>query len=292
MSAQLIDGKAIAQSLRAEIKDDVETLKKQGVQPGLATVLVGNDPASEIYVRNKHRACEAASITSFHQVLPEETTTEQLLKKIHELNEDKRVHGILVQLPLPAHISSEAVLLAICPEKDVDGFHPYNLGRLFSAKNWKNLESMEPALPIPCTPYGVMVLLEKTGVELAGKNAVVLGRSTIVGKPMAALLLSKNATVSIVHSQTKNLLHYCKEADILVSAVGRPNQVTQEMIRPGSVVIDVGINRGQDRKICGDVDFDSAQKVAGWVTPVPGGVGPMTITMLLKNTVRLAQTMY
>ena len=289
MSAQLIDGKAIAEKLKIDIKNQVNVLNRQNVIPGLATVLVGTDPASEIYVKNKHRACEKVGIVSFHHTLPEETTTEKLLQKIRELNQDNRIHGILVQLPLPAHISSKSVLLAIDPKKDVDGFHPYNLGRLFAAKNWNELESMHPTLPIPCTPYGAMILLEKIGISLAGKNAVVLGRSTIVGKPMAALLLSKHATVSVVHSHTKNLLHYCKKADILVVAVGKPKQVTGEMLQRESVVIDVGINRKENGKICGDVDFDSAKEVTGWITPVPGGVGPMTITMLLKNTVRLAQ---
>lgn len=279
MTAQIIDGKAIAQEVRAAWKVRADALKARGITPGLAVIIVGEDPASKVYVSNKVKACAELGLHSEHIVLPADTPEATLLAKISSLNADSKIHGLLVQLPLPKHIDSNKVLLAINPEKDVDGFHPMNVGALVGG----NTE-----LP-PCTPHGAMMLLEKMGITLEGKHAVVVGRSNIVGKPMALMLLQENATVTICTSKTIDLGKYTRDADILVVATGKPQMITGDMIKPGAAVIDVGINRLANGKLVGDVDFDSAKKVAGWITPVPGGVGPMTITMLVANTVRAAE---
>ena len=279
MTAQIIDGKAIAQEVRAAWKVRADALKARGITPGLAVIIVGEDPASKVYVNNKVKACAELGLHSEHIVLPADTTETTLLAKISHLNSDSKIHGLLVQLPLPKHIDSNKVLLAISPEKDVDGFHPMNVGALVGGNT---------KLP-PCTPHGAMMLLEKMGITLEGKHAVVVGRSNIVGKPMALMLLQKNATVTICTSKTIDLGKYTRDADILVVATGKPQMITGDMIKPGAAVIDVGINRLANGKLVGDVDFDSAKKVAGWITPVPGGVGPMTITMLVANTVRAAE---
>ena len=279
MTAKIIDGKSIAQEVRAEWKVRADALKARGVTPGLAVIIVGEDPASKVYVTNKVKACAELGLHSEHIVMPADTSEAALLAKIKELNEDKKIHGILVQLPVPKHIASHKVLEAISPDKDVDGFHPMNVGALVTG-------NMRFA---PCTPFGAMKLLEKCGVSVEGKHAVVVGRSNIVGKPMALLLLQANATVTICTSKTRELAKFTRDADILVVATGKPKMITGDMIKPGAAVIDVGINRMPDGKLCGDVDFDSAKEVAGWITPVPGGVGPMTITMLVANTVRAAE---
>ena len=279
MTARIIDGKAIAQQVRAEWKVRADALKLRGMTPGLAVIIVGEDPASKVYVSNKVKACAEMGLHSEHIVMPADTPEATLLAKIYSLNADSKIHGLLVQLPLPKHIDSNKVLLAISPEKDVDGFHPMNVGALVGG----NTE-----LP-PCTPHGAMMLLEKMGVAIEGKHAVVVGRSNIVGKPMALMLLQKNATVTICTSKTIDLGKYTRDADVLVVATGKPQMITGDMIKPGAAVIDVGINRLANGKLVGDVDFDSAKKVAGWITPVPGGVGPMTITMLVANTVRAAE---
>lgn len=278
--SRIIDGREIAAQVRAEIKSEVSLLKeKTGMTPGLAVVLVGDDPASRVYVRNKGKACEEVGIRSFQHTLPADTGQEDLLALIKKLNGSKEVHGILVQLPLPPHIDEETVLEAVSPQKDVDGFHPYNVGRLTIGR---------PLLQ-PCTPYGVMRMLESIGVDLTGKEAVVVGRSNIVGKPMALMLLHRNATVTICHSRTRDIAQKVKAADILVAAVGRAGFVKGEWVKDGAVVIDVGINRTADGKLAGDVEFEGASKRASFITPVPGGVGPMTIAMLLKNTVEAAR---
>jgi methylenetetrahydrofolate dehydrogenase (NADP+)/methenyltetrahydrofolate cyclohydrolase len=279
MSARIIDGKAIAQEVRAEWKLRADALKARGTTPGLAVIIVGEDPASKVYVANKVKACAELGLHSEHLALPADTSEATLLAKIGALNKDPKIHGILVQLPVPKHIDSDKVLNAISPDKDVDGFHPVNVGALVTG-------NMRFA---PCTPYGSMVLLQKSGVAIEGKHAVVVGRSNIVGKPMALLLLQANATVTICTSKTVDLAKHTRDADILVVATGRPKMITGDMIKPGAAVIDVGINRLPDGKLCGDVDFDSAKEVAGWITPVPGGVGPMTITMLVANTVQAAE---
>ncbi len=279
MTAKIIDGRAIAQEVRAEWKVRADELKVRGTTPGLAVIIVGDDPASKVYVANKVKACAELGLYSEHIVLSADTSEEALLKKILELNEDPKIHGILVQLPVPKHINSSKVLDAISPEKDVDGFHPMNVGALATG-------SMRFA---PCTPYGVMKLLEKSGVLIEGKHAVVIGRSNIVGKPMALLLLQANATVTICTSKTIDLAKHTRDADILVVATGKAKMISGDMIKPGAAVIDVGMNRMDNGKLCGDVDFDSAKEVAGWITPVPGGVGPMTITMLVANTVQAAE---
>ena len=279
MTAKIIDGKSIAQEVRAEWKVRADALKARGVTPGLAVIIVGEDPASKVYVANKVKACAELGLHSEHIVMPADTSEAALLAKIKELNEDKKIHGILVQLPVPKHIASHKVLEAISPDKDVDGFHPMNVGALVTG-------NMRFA---PCTPFGAMKLLEKCGVSVEGKHAVVVGRSNIVGKPMALLLLQANATVTICTSKTRELAKFTRDADILVVATGKPKMITGDMIKPGAAVIDVGINRMPDGKLCGDVDFDSAKEVAGYITPVPGGVGPMTITMLVANTVRAAE---
>ncbi len=279
MTARIIDGKTIAQEVRAEWKQRADALKARGVTPGLAVIIVGEDPASKVYVANKVKACAELGLHSEHIALPADTSEAALLSKIAALNANPKIHGILVQLPVPKHIDSAKVLEAISPDKDVDGFHPVNVGALVTG----NLRFA------PCTPYGAMKLLEKSGVSVEGKHAVVVGRSNIVGKPMALLLLQANATVTICTSKTADLAKHTRDADILVVATGRPKMVTGSMIKPGAAVIDVGINRLPDGKLCGDVDFESAKEVAGWITPVPGGVGPMTITMLVANTVQAAE---
>jgi methylenetetrahydrofolate dehydrogenase (NADP+)/methenyltetrahydrofolate cyclohydrolase len=279
MTAHIIDGKTIAQQVRAELKVRTDALKARGITPGLAVIIVGEDPASKIYVANKIKACAELGLHSEHIVMSADTPEATLLAKIDELNNDPKIHGFLVQLPVPKHIDSNKVLLAIDPNKDVDGFHPVNVGALATG-------NMRFA---PCTPWGCMKLLEKAGVSIEGKHAVVVGRSNIVGKPMALLLLQANATVTICTSKTVDLAKHTRDADILVVATGRAKMITGDMIKPGAAVIDVGMNRDENGKLCGDVDFDSAKEVAGWITPVPGGVGPMTITMLVANTVQSAE---
>jgi methylenetetrahydrofolate dehydrogenase (NADP+) / methenyltetrahydrofolate cyclohydrolase len=279
MTAKIIDGKAIAQEVRAEWKVRADALKARGVTPGLAVIIVGEDPASKVYVANKVKACAELGLHSEHIVLSSDTPEATLLARIAALNADSKIHGILVQLPVPKHMDSSKVLNAISPDKDVDGFHPENVGALVTG-------NMRFA---PCTPYGAMKLLEKSGVSIEGKHAVVVGRSNIVGKPMALLLLQANATVTICTSKTRDLAKYTRDADILVVATGKAKMITGDMIKPGAAVIDVGINRMDNGKLCGDVDFDTAKEIAGWITPVPGGVGPMTITMLVANTVRAAE---
>jgi methylenetetrahydrofolate dehydrogenase (NADP+)/methenyltetrahydrofolate cyclohydrolase len=279
MTAKILDGNVLAQKLRADFKTRAEALAAHGTRPGLVVILVGEDPASQVYVRNKVAACEKAGFYSDKIVYAPDVAPQVVFDKIAELNADPKVHGILVQLPLPKHFDSDAVLEAIAPEKDVDGFHAENVGALMQG---------QPRF-IPCTPYGVMKFFEDAGIDLKGKEAVVIGRSNIVGKPMAMLLLHAGATVTVCHSQTRDLLFHTKRADVLVAAIGRPRFVTADMVKPGAVVIDVGINRLPDGKLCGDVDFESVKEVASAITPVPGGVGPMTITMLLGNTLEAAE---
>lgn len=278
--AHIIDGKKIAAETRADIAQRVAAFEKEkGFKPGLAVIIVGENPASQVYVRNKKKACEDVGMYSIVIEMPEATTQDELMDKIEELKNDTAIHGILVQLPLPTHLDEDAVIAAIPPEKDVDAFHAQNTGKIMIG----DFDFL------PCTPAGVMKMLEYEGVEIEGKECVVVGRSNIVGKPQAMLLLHKNGTVTICHSKTKNLAEVTKRADILVVAVGRADFITGDMIKPGAVVIDVGMNRGSDGKLTGDVDFDTASKVAGMITPVPGGVGPMTITMLLENTLTAAK---
>lgn len=274
----LIDGKALAAKMQAELKVKVDKLKEAGSVPGLAVILVGEDPASQIYVRNKARQATAIGLNSSVVRLPETVSEKELLELIEQYNQSEQWHGILVQLPLPKHISEEKVLLAIDPEKDVDGFHPMNMGRLWAGN----------PLMIPSTPAGIMEMFREYNVELSGKRAVVIGRSNIVGKPMAQLLMMSDATVTIAHSRTKNLRELTKEADILVVAIGRDRMIKADDVKGGAVVIDVGMNRDEDGKLHGDVDFDEVKEVASLITPVPGGVGPMTITMLMEQTVREA----
>jgi tetrahydrofolate dehydrogenase/cyclohydrolase, NAD(P)-binding domain protein len=277
--AQIIDGKAVSASVKQEVAEEAARLKEEmGLKIGLAVVIVGNNPASRVYVNNKKKACEAVGFNSYEYALDENTTQEQLLDLINVLNRDDKVNGILVQLPLPSHINEKTVIEAISPAKDVDAFHAVNVGKIMIG---------EYAF-LPCTPAGVMRLIESTGTDITGKNCVVIGRSNIVGKPMAMLLLHQNGTVTICHSKTKNLKEICLNADILVAAVGRANFVTGDMIKEGAVVIDVGMNRLENGKLCGDVEFASAEKKASYITPVPGGVGPMTIAMLMKNTLTAA----
>ncbi|HEM8315130.1 TPA: bifunctional methylenetetrahydrofolate dehydrogenase/methenyltetrahydrofolate cyclohydrolase [Enterococcus faecalis] len=275
----VINGRELADQMQAEIQKDVEKMTQQGIQPGLVVLLVGENPASQTYVRNKERAAAKIGILSKVEKLPETISEEELLAEIDKYNQDSRFHGILVQLPLPKHIDEEKILLAIDPKKDVDGFHPMNLGRLFVGK---------PEM-IPCTPYGIMKMFEAYDIDLTGKRAVVIGRSNIVSKPMAQLLLMKNATVTIAHSKTEHLAEVAKEADILVVAIGRGHFVTKEFVKPGAVVIDVGMNRNQEGKLIGDVAFDEVSEIASYITPVPKGVGPMTITMLMYQTVEAAK---
>ena len=279
MTATLIDGLALSRQLRAHIGEQAERLAASGCRPGLAVLLVGNDPASAVYVRNKVRACEAHGLHSVLETHPADLPETALLQRIAALNADPSIHGILVQMPLPPQIDAQRVIEAIDPRKDVDGFSTLSAGELVSG-----LPGMRP-----CTPWGCMKLIESTGVSLRGRHAVVIGRSNTVGKPMALMLLQAHATVTVCHSATPDLAHHTRQADVLVVAVGRRGTVTGDMIKPGAIVIDVGINRDPEGKLCGDVDFASAQAVAGWITPVPGGVGPMTITMLLSNTIDAAR---
>ncbi len=275
-----IDGKAISAQIRQEIGEACRTfVEENGYAPGLAVIIVGENPASQVYVRNKKKACEEVGFYSEVHALPEATTQAELNALVDALNENDKIHGILVQLPLPRHLDETEVLLRIRPEKDVDAFHPYNVGKIMIG---------DPDF-LPCTPAGVMALLERSNIDVAGKNCVVIGRSNIVGKPMAMLLLHANGTVTICHSKTKNLAQVCREADILVVAIGRADFVGADMVKPGAVVIDVGMNRRADGKLTGDVDFEAVEPIAGAITPVPGGVGPMTITMLLQNTLTAAK---
>ena len=271
--AGIIDGKKISQEIKDEVKAKVEQLAQKGIQHCLAVILVGDDPASQVYVRNKKRACEYCGIKSLNYELPEETTEEDLLALVDELNNSKECNGILVQLPLPKHIDENKVLLRIKPEKDVDGFHPYNVGLLSIGK--ADLKA--------CTPAGCIELIKRSGVDITGKNCVVVGRSNIVGKPVGMLLLSENGTVTTCHSKTRNMAEICRNADILVVAIGKEKFIKADMVKEGAVVIDVGINRMENGKLCGDVDFDEVEKKASLITPVPGGVGPMTIAMLMNN---------
>ncbi|WP_282935738.1 bifunctional methylenetetrahydrofolate dehydrogenase/methenyltetrahydrofolate cyclohydrolase FolD [Paenibacillus sp. RC67] len=279
MPAQVINGKEIVSAYRTQIKEEVEQLKQTGCQPGLAVVIVGDDPASHVYVRNKAKACEEAGIYSEVHSLPENTPEADVLALIEQLNGNEKIHGILVQSPLPKHISEEKIVEAIAVEKDADCFHPVNVGNLMIGKEG----------PAPCTPAGVIDILKRVGVEIAGKHAVVIGRSNIVGKPMAILLLRENATVTVVHSKTPNMAEITRQADILVAAVGKPKMIKKEHVKPGAVVVDVGINRLDTGKLAGDVDFDDVLDTASYITPVPGCVGPMTITVLLRNTLEAAK---
>ena len=278
--ANIIDGKAVSAKVKEQVRIETEELiAKHGIQPGLAVVIVGNDPASRVYVNNKKKACEAVGFKSFEYALPEETTQEELLELVETLNNDKNVNGILVQLPVPKQINDKAIINAISAEKDVDAFHPENVGRIM----------IGDYSFLPCTPAGAMELIDSTGVEVAGKNCVVIGRSNIVGKPMAMLLLHRSGTVTICHSRTQNLAEITRQADILVAAVGKANFVTGDMVKEGAVVIDVGINRLDNGKLCGDVNYAEVEPKASYITPVPGGVGPMTIAMLMRNTLTAAK---
>ena len=279
MTAHIIDGNALSKQLRAQVAIDTAALKAQGLTPGLAVVLVGDNPASQVYVRNKVKACEDAGLHSVLEKYEATMTEADLLARVEALNNDPAIHGILVQLPLPAHIDATKVIEAISPAKDVDGFHIASAGALMTGMPgfW------------PCTPYGCMKMLESIGYDLKGKHAVVIGRSNIVGKPMALMLLQKDATVTVAHSRTQNLKALTLQADVIVAAVGKRNVLTADMVKPGAVVLDVGMNRNDEGKLCGDVDFDGVKEVAGYITPGPGGVGPMTITMLLVNTLESAQ---
>lgn len=277
--AKLISGKEVSAKVKDEVREETAELVKKGIKPGLAVVIVGNDPASRVYVNSKKKACEEVGFSSFEYALPEETTQEELLELVEKLNNDDSVDGILCQLPLPKQIDENAVINAIRPDKDVDAFHPFNVGKIM----------IGDFAFLPCTPAGVMELIDSTGVDISGKSCVVIGRSNIVGKPMSMLLLHRNGTVTICHSRTKNLAEICRNADILVAAVGKANFVTADMVKDGAIVIDVGMNRLENGKLCGDVDFENVEKKAGYITPVPGGVGPMTIAMLMKNTLTAAK---
>ncbi len=277
--AILISGKEVSAKVRADVRKECEELKAKGIAPGLAVIIVGDDPASRVYVNNKKKACADVGFVSEEYALPAETTQEELLSLIDTLNKKDEIHGILCQLPLPKHLDEKAVINAISPLKDVDAFHPSNVGRIMIGDYHF----------LPCTPAGVMELIHYAGIDVSGKSCVVIGRSNIVGKPMAMLLLHENGTVTICHSRTKNLKEICAAADILVAAVGRPKFVTADMVKDGAVVLDVGINRDENGKLCGDVDFDSVEPKASYITPVPGGVGPMTIAMLMKNTLMAAK---
>ena len=279
MSSAIINGKEIGQEIRKSVEVRVNALKEQGITPGLAVILVGDNPASKTYVANKQKSCEAIGMYSELIKMPEDTTQDALLDQIRDLNNRQDIHGILVQLPLPKHIDEDAVIATISPEKDVDGFSPVSVGKMMLGQDTY----------LPCTPFGVMKLLEHSGIDVAGKHAVIVGRSHIVGKPMGQLLLQKDATVTYTHSKTPDLPSFTKQADILIAAVGRENFITKEHIKPGAVVIDVGINRDENNKLCGDVNFADVDGIASHITPVPGGVGPMAITMLLENTVQAAE---
>jgi methylenetetrahydrofolate dehydrogenase (NADP+) / methenyltetrahydrofolate cyclohydrolase len=278
MAARILDGKSLASQIRGAVKREVEALSQRGIRPGLAVIVAGEDPASRVYVRNKVRACEETGVRSQLFELPSNVSEEALIDRVLALDDDEEVHGILVQLPLPKHIDSRKVLAAVSPRKDVDAFHALNLGALLEG---------HPRL-LPCTPAGVMRLIEHAGVPLAGAHAVVVGRSNIVGKPLALLLLQRDATVTICHSKSRDLENLTRSADILIGAVGRPKLIGARMVKPGACVIDVGVNRLSDGSLCGDVDFAPVAEVAGWISPVPGGVGPMTIAMLLENCLRVA----
>ncbi len=278
--ANLIDGKKVSADVKQRVKNETEKLKaEKGITPGLAVVIVGDDPASRVYVNSKKKACAEVGFESFEYALPAETTQEELVELVKKLNADPKVNGILCQLPLPKHIDENAIINTIVAEKDVDAFHPFNVGKIMIG---------EYAF-LPCTPAGVMELIDSRGTEISGKNCVVIGRSNIVGKPMAMLLLHRSGTVTICHSKTQNLADICKNADILVAAVGRANFVTEDMVKEGAVVIDVGMNRLENGKLCGDVDFENVSRKASYITPVPGGVGPMTIAMLMQNTLTAAK---
>lgn len=283
---KIIDGKKIASELRENLSVRNENLKKQGIVPGLATILVGENPASKLYVNMKQKACSAVGINSREYTFPENTGTGKILELIEGLNADPEINGILVQLPLPASVEEDRVLLAIDPSKDVDGFHPMNTGRLYSKKSLSEIE--KDNIFLPCTPWGIMHLLKSAGIPISGSNAVVVGRSNIVGKPAAMLLLSSNATVTMCHSRTKDLGEVTNKADILIAAIGSPKMITGEMVKKGAVIIDVGSNK-TDEGVVGDVDFENVVDKVAAITPVPGGVGPMTITMLLANTVKSAE---
>lgn len=280
MAAVILDGKAVSARVREQIKQEVELLKSRGIVPGLAVVIVGDDPASRTYVNNKKKACAQVGVYSQEYALPASTTEEELLALVRKLNDKQDIHGILVQLPLPKGLNEQKVIATINPDKDVDAFHAQNVGKIMIG-DYRFL---------PCTPAGIMELIRETGIEVAGKECVVVGRSNIVGKPMAMLLLHQNGTVTICHSKTKDLKEVTRRADILVVAIGKAKFVTADMVKPGAVVIDVGMDRDENNKLCGDVDFESVKEVAGYITPVPGGVGPMTISMLLKNTLAAAKT--
>ena len=277
--AKIIDGKAVSAKVKEQVRKEAETLREKGIEIGLAVVIVGDNPASRVYVNNKKKACAEVGFNSYEYALPEETTEAELLELVEKLNNDDKVNGILVQLPLPKQINENAIINAIRPEKDVDAFHPENVGHIM----------IGDFSFLPCTPAGVMELIAETGVDVCGKNCVVIGRSNIVGKPMAMLLLHKNGTVTICHSRTKNLEEICRNADILVAAVGKAGFVTPDMVKAGAVVIDVGMNRNAEGKLCGDVDYTACFDKAGYITPVPGGVGPMTIAMLMRNTLTAAK---
>ncbi|MDF1997092.1 bifunctional methylenetetrahydrofolate dehydrogenase/methenyltetrahydrofolate cyclohydrolase FolD [Peribacillus frigoritolerans] len=279
MSAQIINGKEIAEAVRQEISKEVQQLREKNIVPGLAVILVGDNQASQTYVRNKQKACEDLGMHSVLIKKPAELSQEELIQSIAELNQDDSIHGILVQLPLPGHIQEKAIIEAISPEKDVDGFHPINIGRMMTGQD----------AFLPCTPYGVMVMLEYIDYDLEGKHVVIVGRSNIVGKPAGQLFLNANATVTYCHSRTKDLAYYTKQADVVVAAVGKRDTITSDHIKEGAIVIDVGMNRNDEGKLCGDVAFDEVKNKASYITPVPKGVGPMTITMLMKNTVKSAQ---
>ena len=277
--AKILSGKEVSARVRENLKKEVQALTEAGTKPGLAVVIVGNDSASQVYVRNKEKACEELNMYSEKYALPEGTTEAELLELIHRLNADDNIHGILVQLPLPKHLDDKTIINNILPEKDVDAFHPTNVGRIMIG----DFDF------VPCTPAGIMELIHESGVEVEGKECVVIGRSNIVGKPMAMLLLHENGTVNICHSRTKDLKEHTKRADILIAAVGIPKFVTADMVKTGAVVIDVGMDRDENGKLCGDVNFDEVEPIAGAITPVPGGVGPMTISMLMKNTLTAAK---
>ena len=278
MAAQILNGKELSVKIKEDLRKETEALKEKGINPGLAVIIVGDDPASRVYVNNKKKACEECGFYSEEYALPKETTEEELLELIDTLNNKKEINGILVQLPLPKGIDSEKVLLSIRPEKDVDAFHPVNVGKIMIG----NFDFL------PCTPAGVMELIRLTNIDVCGKECVVVGRSNIVGKPQAMLLLHENGTVTICHSRTKNLKEVCRRADILVAAVGKAKFITADMVKEGAIVIDVGMNRDENGKLCGDVAYDEVSEVASAITPVPGGVGPMTIAMLMKNTLKAA----
>jgi len=280
MSAKILDGKMVSARIKSELKAEVDKLQEKGIRPGLAVVIVGNDPASRVYVNSKKKACAEIGIYSEEYALPEETTQQELLELVNELNRRDNIHGILVQLPLPKHLDEEEVINTISPSKDVDAFHPLNVGKIMIG----NFDFL------PCTPAGIMELIKESGVPVEGKECVVVGRSNIVGKPQAMLLLHQHGTVTICHSRTKNLKEVCRRADILVAAVGKPELITADMVKPGAVVIDVGMNRLDNGKLVGDVDFKNVSEIASAITPVPGGVGPMTIAMLMRNTVTAAKS--